>query len=96
LKNILRKMYLYKFSKKLEKVIFRLAKKNSKLYNQLKKKIHEIIISYDIDSYKNLKYGLKNLKRVHVGHFVLIFSFDKNKNLVLFEDFDHHDKIYKK
>ena len=87
-------MHQYRFSKKLEKIIFKLTKKNSALYNQLKKKIHEIISSYDIESYKNLKHNLKDLKRVHVGHFVLTFNFNKDKDLISFEDFDHHDKIY--
>ena len=59
-------------------------------------KINEIISSSDIEHYKNLRYGLKDVKRVHIGHFVLTFQFDKNQNLILFEDFDHHDNIYKK
>ena len=37
---------------------------------------------------------MKDSKRVHIGHFVLVFNFDKNKNLISFEDFDHHDVIY--
>ena len=38
---------------------------------------------------------MKYSKRVHIGHFVLVFSHDKNRNFVFFEDYDHHDKIYK-
>jgi mRNA-degrading endonuclease RelE of RelBE toxin-antitoxin system len=57
-------------------------------------KIEEIVNSNDIEHYKNLQYDLKASKRVHIGHFVLIFRFSKNENLVIFEDFDHHDKIY--
>ena len=37
---------------------------------------------------------MKYLKRVHIGHFVLIFSYDKSKDFVSFEDYDHHDNIY--
>ena len=51
--------------------------------------------SIDIDHYKNLRYDMREFKRVHVGHFVLVFKFDKINNLILFSDFDHHDKIYK-
>lgn len=58
------------------------------------KKIEEIL-SCDIDHYKNLRYDMKESKRVHINHFVLIFSYNKEKDLVSFEDFDHHDKIYK-
>lgn len=88
-------MHNYKLSKKLERLFPKLCKKDKKLYEQILKKTDEIINCYDVDSYKNLRHNLKDYKRVHVGHFVLIFSYDKNTNLILFEDFDHHDKIYK-
>lgn len=63
----------------------------------INKKIKEIINNDNnsIDRYKNLKYDLKNLKRVHIDkHFVLIFEVDKEKNFILFLNFDHHDKVY--
>ena len=58
------------------------------------KKIHEIVHSGDIEHYKNLKYNMKDSKRVHLGHFVLLFRYDKNNGLVSFDDLDHHDNIY--
>ena len=81
---------------KLEKILFKLEKKNSNLYNQIRKKISEVINSEGVEHYKNLRHDLKNFKRVHIGHFVLIFRFDKNKDIISFEDFDHHDNIYSK
>jgi len=39
---------------------------------------------------------LKDKKRVHIGHFVLVFKFNKTENLIEFDDFEHHDIIYKK
>jgi len=39
---------------------------------------------------------MKDSKRVHLGHFVLVFQFDKKNNKIKFDDFDHHDNIYKK
>ena len=63
----------------------------------LMKKIEEIIASGDIDHYKNLRKPLQNFKRVHIdAHFVLVFKYEKDKDIVYFYDFDHHDKIYKK
>jgi len=88
-------MYEYEIKPSLQKILNKLSKKNKQLYEQVIKKIHEVINSYNIESYKNLRYNLKDFKRVHVGHFVLAFKFDKNKNFVSFEDFDHHDNIYK-
>jgi len=38
---------------------------------------------------------MKNSKRVQIGHFVLIFQYKKEENLILFDDFDHHDNVYK-
>ena len=46
--------------------------------------------------YKNLKSPLHHLKRVHIDKsFVMVFSVDENKKLVIIEDYDHHDNIYK-
>lgn len=88
-------MHDYKFSKRLERFFPKFYKRDKKLYEQILKKVDEIINSYDIESYKNLRYDMKDFKRVHINHFVLVFSYDKQNNLILFEDFDHHDKIYK-
>jgi YafQ family addiction module toxin component len=88
--------YNYKTSKNLDIILERLLRKDKNLYEQLIKKINEIINSYDVEHYKNLREDLKDFKRVHVGHFVLIFKFIKNENKIAFVDFDHHDNIYKK
>jgi len=86
----------YKTSKELEKVLVKLQKKDKQLYENLLNKIKEIINCEDIEHYKNLRYDLSDYKRAHVGHFVLVFKFDKTNNIILFSDFDHHDVIYKK
>ena len=87
-------MYSCDYSDKLKKILKKLYKKDNLTYQRIIKKIKEIVNSYDVESYKNLKHDLKNYKRVHIGHFVLVFRFDKTNNLIIFEDFDHHDKIY--
>ncbi len=89
-------MYSYEIKPSLQKILQKLSKKDKSLYEQALKKIEEIINSYDIEHYKNLRYDMKESKRVHVGHFVLVFSFDKKSNTISFDDFDHHDNIYKK
>ena len=86
-------MYTYEIQPSLKKKLERIFKKKKSLYLQILKKIEEVIDSEDISHYKNLKYNLKDLKRVHVGSFVLVFKVVKDK--VIFIDFDHHDKIYK-
>lgn len=89
-------MYSYEIRPNLQRILTKLSKKDKSTYEQVLKKIEEIINAQNIEHYKNLRYDLKDLKRVHVGHFVLVFGFDKRTNVITFEDFDHHDNVYKK
>ena len=89
-------MRSYDIKPNLKKILDKLSKKDKSIYKQILNKIEEIIKSETIEHYKNLKYDLKDCKRVHIGHFVLVFSFERSKNLVSFEDFDHHNNIYKR
>ena len=88
-------MYNFDVSENLEKILNKLSKKDKDLYNQILKKIDEIIHSEDVEHYKNLRYNMKDSKRVHIGHFVLIFQYKKEEDIILFDDLDHHDNIYK-
>ena len=88
-------MYQYKIQPNLQKIMKKLFKKDKQTRERILKKIQEIINSRDVEHYKNLKHDLKDFKRVHIGKKVLVFKFDKKKNMISFEDFDHHDKIYK-
>ncbi|MBI2043272.1 addiction module toxin RelE [Candidatus Pacearchaeota archaeon] len=88
--------YLFEYSEKFQRILDKLSKKNRELYRQVIKKIEEIVNSESVEHYKNLRHDLKEFKRIHAGHFVLVFKFDKSKNLISFEDFDHHDNIYRK
>lgn len=89
-------MHGWKLSEELERKLSKLSRKNKLLYDQILRKINDIIRSGDIEHYKNLRYNMKDSKRVHIGSFVLVFQYDKRKNMINFDDFDHHDKIYKK
>lgn len=80
----------------LQKRLIKLSKKDNSTYNSIMKKIDEVADSSEIEHYKNLRYEMKEYKRVHIGHFVLIFKYDKLNNILLFEDYQHHDKIYSK
>jgi mRNA-degrading endonuclease RelE of RelBE toxin-antitoxin system len=92
-------VFSFDFEKDLKEKIKKLSKKNPKQIFILKKKINQIINSDEITikHYKNLKHNLSDKKRVHIDkHFVLTFKYFKDKNFILFVDFDHHNKIYKK
>ncbi|PIN85938.1 addiction module toxin RelE [Candidatus Woesearchaeota archaeon CG10_big_fil_rev_8_21_14_0_10_44_13] len=86
----------FEIKPKLGKELVKLFKKDKARYEAAMSKIQEIIDSGDIEHYKNLRYDMKDSKRVQIGHFVLVFSYDKAKDFVSFEDYDHHDNIYQK
>ena len=86
----------YKTSKSFDRVLVKLEKKDKQLYENLFNKMNEVLSSPDIEHYKNLRYDMKEFKRVQVGHFVLVFKYDKQNDMIYFADFDHHDKIYNK
>ncbi len=88
--------YNYKTSKNLDRILEKLLRKDRSTYEQVMKKIEEVINSQDVEHYKNLRHDMKEYKRVHIGSFVLVFKFNKTINLIEFDDFDHHDNIYKK
>ena len=87
-------MYQYKIQPTLQKIMLKLYKKDNQTRERIIKKINEISNSGDIEHYKNLKYPLQHLKRVQIGEKVLVFRFNKTNQLISFENFKHHDKIY--
>ena len=87
-------MYDIDASSTIDKIFYKLAKKNPKQMKIIDKKVQEII--KNPHRYKNLRVPLNNWKRVHIdNHFVLAFSVDEEKKIVRLEDYDHHDHIYK-
>ena len=89
-------MYSYELRESLEKDFKKLAKKNKIQLKIIGKKIKEIIACEDISHYKNLKKPMQHLKRVHIDKsFVLLFSVNEKTKHIIFEEFNHHDKIYK-
>jgi YafQ family addiction module toxin component len=86
----------YEIKPHLQEILSKLAKKDKQLYERVLQKIEEILHCADIDHYKNLQYAMKDRKRAHIGHFVLVFSYSKENDTVSFLDFDHHDEIYKR
>lgn len=86
----------YKTSKNFDRILAKLQKKDKQLFENLLNKMDEILNSLDVEHYKNLRYDLSDYKRVQIGHFVLVFKYDKQANCIFFADFDNHDVIYKK
>ena len=90
-------MFSFDLSDDLKFKIKKLIRKDKKKVEIINKKIKEIINCdhNSIQHYKNLRYDLKEFKRVHIDKsFVLTFKVDLARNFILFVDFDHHDRVY--
>lgn len=90
-------MFSCEIKPNLRRILNKILKKDKITYEQVLKKIEEIINSPNKKHYKNLRHDMKEFKRVHIkGSFVLIFKVDEENELISFEDLQHHDKIYKR
>ena len=81
---------------KIENTLRKLRHKNPALFRAVQKKICQIasLDEISINHFKNLRHDLSHLKRVQIGSFVLTFRL--KGDIIIFEDFDHHDRIYRK
>ncbi len=86
-------MYLYEIKPQLEKSLQKLAKKDKRYYESVVRKILQIADNPEIG--KPLRNVLKGKRRVHIGHFVLIYEVDEKEKKISFLDFEHHDDAYK-
>ncbi len=87
-------MYDLKIKPSVDKVFFKLAKKNKTLLKKINAKINEILENPN-KRFKFLKGNLKGLNRVHVAdHFVLLFELDHENKILTIIYFGHHDDAY--
>jgi len=87
-------MYSVENSPKIDLIFKKLAKKDPEQLKAIAKKLKEI--AENPDRFKPLSNIMKGFKRVHFGHYVLVFSIDEKSKKVILEDYDHHDNIYRK
>lgn len=79
----------------LMKTFRKLTKRDPKQMEIILKKTAEVL--KNPQHYKNLNAPLNMWKRVHIdSNFVLAYSVDERNKTVTLEDYDHHDKIFKK
>ena len=77
-----------------DKIFKKLARKNPKQMEVISNKIQEIL--QDPHVFKPMHFPLAGKRRVHFDSFVLLFSIDEQRKTVILEDYEHHDKIYKR
>lgn len=83
-------------SEHLQKILASLKRKDYTLFIAVKKKMRQITSSDEksMKHFKNLRHDMSHLKRVQIKSFVLTFRL--KGDTIVFEDFDHHDRIYKR
>ncbi len=86
-------MYEYEIKGKLDKKLQKMAKRERISYRAIVKKIEQIVENPHLG--KPLHGLLNGKRRIHSGHFVLIYEVDEKEHKVVFLDFAHHDEAYK-
>ena len=87
--------YSDRYSDLLAEKLAKLNKRDPIAHDRIRKKIQGILEN-PTHEYKNLRYDMSDFKRVHIGHFVLVFIVDHQNKMVWFYDYDHHDKVYER
>jgi len=83
-------MYHVEFSHEFERSMLKLKKKDKVLFEQIKKKLIEII--ENPEHFKPLRNVLAGYRRIHFGSFVLIYKIEGD--IVRIISLDHHEHAY--
>jgi YafQ family addiction module toxin component len=87
-------MYAIENSEKIDRVFRKLSRKNPKELEAIAKKLPEL--AEDPHRFKPLSSLMKGFRRVHFGSYVLLFSINEQRMTVVLEDYEHHDRVYRK
>lgn len=82
--------YSIEFSSTFEKSMKKLKKKDKVMYDQIQKKLIDLI--ENPDHFKPLRNILAGYRRIHFGSFILIYKIDGD--IIRIISLDHHDKSY--
>lgn len=77
---------------KLADKLRKLKKSDPVTHNRVLKKVTEIATNPSLG--KPLEHQHTQIRRVHVGHFVLTYEVDDAREVITLVDFEHHDKAY--
>lgn len=86
-------MYSLEAREHVDRVFKKLVKRDVRLMDALTKKIQEILV--DPHRFKPMHFPLAGMRRVHFGSYVLLYSIDEQRQTVVLEDFEHHDRVYR-
>lgn len=84
--------YELEISENLDKIFFKLAKKDRLQFEILSRKLKEIV--EDPYRFKPLTGNMAGQRRTHIRNFVLTFKILENQKIIQLLDYAHHDLIY--
>ena len=87
-------MYALEVRKHVDRAFKKLAKKDGRQMDAIGKKINEIL--EDPHAFKPMHFPLSGMRRVHFGSYVLLFSIDEQRRTVILEDYERHDRVYRR
>jgi len=76
----------------VEAAFKKMTKKDPARFEQVAKKLLELAENPEIG--KPLRNQLKGNRRLHIGHYVLLYKIEKKKQQIVLIDFAHHDDVY--
>jgi mRNA-degrading endonuclease RelE of RelBE toxin-antitoxin system len=76
----------------VEATLRKMKAKDPARFDQVVKKLQEI--GENPETGKPLHWPLQGRWRVHIGHHVLIYKFEKKKGLITLVKYAHHDEAY--
>jgi addiction module RelE/StbE family toxin len=76
----------------VEAIFQKLKSKDALRFAQLVKKLRELGENPEIG--KPLHKPMQGLRRLHIGHYVLTYKFEKKKGQITLVDYAHHDDVY--
>ena len=84
--------YTLEVSEHLDRIFYKLAKKDKLQFEILTRKINEILENPQIG--EPLRGNMAGQRSVHIRNFCLIYEIIEYEKIVRLLDYDHHDKIY--
>ena len=85
--------YTYEAKEHVQKLFKKMDKKSHMQLLIIRKKLAQILD--DPYRFKPLNKPMQGIRAVHVDKsFVLTYSIDEARKVVIIEDYDHHDNIY--
>jgi addiction module RelE/StbE family toxin len=84
--------YALEIDPRLRKQLRKLAKRDKVTHPRALNKVSELLDNPEIG--KPLENIMKGCRRVHVGHFVLIYRINEQNRSVELLGFEHHDDAY--